>query len=82
MAEEWTDDDFLGYCQLHARTELALFHRGHVERLLRLAGKEVPTHLREWTSVHSEAADPLIAEARRILAEKRALEAVEHVHRL
>lgn len=80
--DEWDDEFFLGYFSLHAATDLALFHRKHVERLLKLAGQDVPPNLREWLSVHSPAADPLIAEARRRLAEAEALRAVDHAHNL
>jgi hypothetical protein len=73
--KEWSDDEFLGYFELHCRTPLALFHRGHVERLLRMAGHAVPGRLGEWTSVHNDVADPLIAQARANIA-------VDHVHKL
>lgn len=72
---EWSDEEFLGYFELHSRTDLALFHRGHVERLLKMAGQPIPAGLGEWTSVRHDVADPLIAQARAVLA-------VDHVHRL
>lgn len=72
---EWTDEEFLGYFELHSRTERALFHRGHVERLLKMAGRPVPERLGEWMAVHDEVADPLIAQA-------RANVIVDHVHKL
>lgn len=75
MSKDWSDEEFLGYFELHSRTPLALFHRGHVERLLKMAGQEVPPHLGEWTSVHDDVADTLIAQALANLA-------VDHVHRL
>lgn len=75
MAEEWSDDEFLGYFELHAPTPLALFARGHVVRLLKMAGVKPNPNLGEWTSVHSDVADPLIAEARARLA-------VDFVHKL
>lgn len=81
-SDEWDDEFFLGYFSLHAATELALFSRGHVERLLRLAGREPPERLGAFVSVHSEVADPLIAEARRRLAEAAALRDVDYVHDL
>jgi hypothetical protein len=71
---EWSDEEFLGYFELHSRTPLALFHRGHVERLLRMAGQAIPG-LGEWTSVHEDVADPLIAQARANIA-------VDYVHKL
>jgi hypothetical protein len=75
VADNWSDDEFLGYFELHARTELALFCRAHVVRLLKMAGHEPSSRLGEWISVHSEVADPLIAEARARLA-------VDFVHKL
>lgn len=79
---EWTDDFFLGYFSLHAATELALFSREHVLRLLNLAGREPPPHLADFVSVHSWVADPLIAEARKRLAEAAMLRDVDYVHDL
>jgi len=73
--DEWSDEDFLGYFELHCRTDLALFHRKHVERLFKLAGQQIPEKLREWIPVHDDVADPLIARARGNIA-------VDHVHRL
>lgn len=80
--DDWDDEFFLGYCSIHAATDLALFHRKHVERLLNLAGRKAPPNMGEWLSIRSLYADPLIAEARRRLAEAEALRAVEHVHNL
>jgi hypothetical protein len=59
-----SDEDLLGYFEIHSRTERALFHRGHVVRLLELAGREVPQDLPEWIGVHIDMADPLVKEAR------------------
>ena len=62
--EVMNDDDLLGYFEIHARTERALFHRGHVVRLLELAGHEVPEDIPEWISVRIDVAEPLVKEAR------------------
>jgi hypothetical protein len=43
---EWSDDDLIDYCYWHSRTELHLFHRDHIERLFKLAGKE-----EEWKAL-------------------------------
>jgi hypothetical protein len=61
-----TDDELLGYAQLHSRTERALFHKGHVRRLLELAGRKVPDMLdqREFWSIDQYDMDPLVKEAR------------------
>lgn len=39
--DEWTDRELVGYCDLHARTPLALFHIKHLRRLLELAGRDI-----------------------------------------
>jgi hypothetical protein len=66
--DAWTDEAFLSYVELHARTELALIHRDHVARLHRLAGTGVTledlTSVPTWVAMHSDYADPLIKKAR------------------
>lgn len=34
-----TDDELPGYCLLHCETEVAAFHKNHIARLCRLAGR-------------------------------------------
>jgi hypothetical protein len=63
-----TDEDLLGYFEIHSRTERALVHRDMVVRLLELAGREVPSDLIEWIAVHHDVADPLVAEARKMMS--------------
>ena len=48
------DSDFLGYCVIHAGTELALFVGRDVIRLCNLAGMEVPkgVELDGWYAFH------------------------------
>jgi hypothetical protein len=58
------NDDFLGYFELHSRTDRALFHRDQIVRLFELAGRDAPADLIEWMSVHHEVSDPLVKEAR------------------
>ena len=53
----------IGYCDLHCRTERALFHREHVERMFRLAGAE-PPEMPVWVSVHLDVMGPLLKAAR------------------
>ncbi len=36
------DDELINYCNIHARTERALFSKEHVERMFVLAGHEKP----------------------------------------
>lgn len=68
MSTDWTDEDFLGYCDIHCETPRALFSREHIERLAKLAGGEwvwrnphaVPT----FYALHAAEAKPLIKKAR------------------
>ena len=51
-----TDEELIDYCDIHADTPLALFHRSHINRMLALAGH--PKHFvhsieQEWLSVHA-----------------------------
>lgn len=42
----WSDEEFLGYVDLHCETDQHLFSREHVQRLLRLAG--YVSHAPDW----------------------------------
>jgi hypothetical protein len=66
MTTEMNDEELLGYAMIHSRTDLALFHRGHVKRLLELAGRPVPEMIdaREFWSLDWEVVEPLVKEAR------------------
>ena len=59
-----TDADLVGYCDLHCRTEVALFHRSQVARICALAGVELDAHWPVWASVRAETMLPLVAKAR------------------
>jgi hypothetical protein len=59
-----SDRELLGYAAIHCRTDLALFAREHVERLLSLAGRSPIVGLPGFLSVGAEAMEPLLAEAR------------------
>jgi hypothetical protein len=59
------DEDLLGYFEIHARTERALFHRDHVARLLELAGRESQPDMPEWITARIDAVEPLVKEARK-----------------
>lgn len=66
------DERFIGYCELHSRTERALFHRQHVERLFALAGE--PANLTpnlQWFTMREDVADPLAKLARERLKEAK-----------
>jgi hypothetical protein len=61
-----SDRDFLGYVYLHSQTELALFHKDHINRLLKLAGKEeLQEPCPSFMGVHYDVAKPLIEAARK-----------------
>ncbi len=51
------DDELIGYCELHCKTERALFNADHINRMVRLAGL---AHLNQpvvgWHSMHDEMA--------------------------
>lgn len=68
--EGLTDEQFLGYVDEHSRTDLALFHRDHVARLLTLAGVDLPTDLsrRDFWTVEHDVADVYIKMATTRLA--------------
>ena len=61
-----TDESFLGYVDLHSRTDLALFHQGHVQRFVRLAGAESVAQWdrrRDFVAMHHYDIAPLLKEA-------------------
>jgi len=65
-----SDDDFLGYVDLHSRTERALFSREDILRLIKLANipeGQYSLPLGSFISVHASEARPLIERARRQL---------------
>ena len=52
---EMTDDELIGYCLIHCRTERALFHKDQINRMIALAGfpEGFPESVDiEWQSVH------------------------------
>lgn len=58
---ELSDDQFIGYCELHCQTPRALFSGRHVNRMLKLAGN--PPHFSkqvaddEFLSLHESMAE-------------------------
>jgi hypothetical protein len=62
--DEWTDEQFLSYVELHSTTERHLFSKGHVIRLLALAGREVPPLVSALIAVHHDLAQPMVDAAR------------------
>lgn len=65
----WTDEELLGYVELHSKTERALFHVSHINRLLELSGHPKVSWV-GFASMYYPEARPLIEEARRRLAER------------
>jgi len=64
-----SDEEFLGYVSLHSCTELGLFHRDQVLRLLKLANVEGRYFIpgRTFIGLSSGFAQPLVDRARRQL---------------
>lgn len=62
------DVDLVAYCELHCRTERALFHRDHVARMYGLANQgHGPYGLPEFVSVRENVMLPLVEAARKNL---------------
>ncbi len=61
----FSDEEIVGYCAIHCRTDVALFHRGQMLHLAQVAG--CPEVVREgwaWGAFGPETVDPLVAKAR------------------
>lgn len=58
MSQELAGDNLIGYCEIHCKTERALFKGIHINEMLELAG--FPTNFPksvdpdQWISVHGE----------------------------
>ena len=69
-SSEWSDEFFIGYCDIHCETPRALFSYEHCVRLYRLAGHEVADpETPGFHAMHAEEAKPLIKKARERLKE-------------
>ncbi len=50
-----TNDEFIGYCRIHCKTERALFNADDVTRIYGLAGLPTPViGMFKWLSMHGE----------------------------
>lgn len=50
-----SDDELVGYCEIHCRTERALFSADHINRMIVLAGLgEHNSKIMGWHSMHEE----------------------------
>ena len=70
MSAEMTDEQLIGYCEIHCRSERALFHADHINRLLELAGhpENYVRRVSGWLSLHDDAMMPLCKLARNRLS--------------
>lgn len=59
-----SDDNFIGYCETHSKTERHLFHRDHANRLLRLAGMPEQPGLGEYVAIDEWTVKELVDAAR------------------
>jgi hypothetical protein len=60
---EWSDDELIGYCDIHCESERALFSAEMIQRMQRLAGIEPQIELEGFYSMHEDM-KTLCAEAR------------------
>ena len=68
-----TDEELLGYAEIHCRTEVAAFHVDHLNRILALAGADwceannytaqLGTH-KQWYNIGDDVLQPVIDAAR------------------
>jgi N-acetyl-anhydromuramyl-L-alanine amidase AmpD len=69
---EMTDEEFIGYCDIHCGTPRALFSGAQINRLARLAMRLEPRHPEnEWLAAHEDTVKPLVKLAREHLEAKR-----------
>jgi len=60
-----TDDDLIGYCDLHCKTPRALFNGNQINRMISLAGSCLaPIPEDSWISLH-ETMEGLVRAARK-----------------
>jgi len=78
--DDWTDEEFIDYCESHCRTDRALFYRDHVKRMCKLANAKdllaVSDGWPEWVSAPGETMLPLVKDARDRLRRKGMLRLV------
>ena len=63
-----TDEQLIGYAQLHCQTDLKLFSVGHIKRLFELAGEPVPEvctrYPKAFRSMDEETVEALVKKIR------------------
>lgn len=53
-----SDEDLIGYCELHCETQRALFNGAQINQMFILAGKESPNMAQDsWASMHYDMAE-------------------------
>lgn len=52
--EDWSDEDFIGYCELHCQTQRALFSGDQINRMARLARLDIHYPREQWLSMHQD----------------------------
>lgn len=60
--KEFSDEELLGYAEIHSRAERALLSPKHANRLLEMSGH--PGRVQGWVSIDEVSADALIKAAR------------------
>lgn len=72
---EWSDEEFIRYCEDHCRTPRALFAREHIERMAKLSGDKqiilTAEFLPGWIAAHPDSMMPLVEKARARLRDPR-----------
>lgn len=62
--DDLTDEELPGYALLHCETEIGAFHKKHIARLLRMAGREEEAvnvdNGRDWYYLGPNAIRPLV----------------------
>lgn len=50
--EDMSDEDFIGYCEVHCETPRALFSGDQINRMIRLAQLDIIYPRNEWFTMH------------------------------
>jgi len=65
------DEELIGYCEIHCKTERALFHIDHIRRMWKLANEpEIKFPFGEWFSMHEDM-QYLCSKAKQIMDNKK-----------
>lgn len=75
-----TPEELLEYCRMHSRTERALFHKDHIQKVYELAGKQMPAlpeQMPNFVTVREESMDNLVGAAYARLSKLHPRQAVD-----